>query len=176
MKADSMAKFIAAVEDAEITVWSAVTAPMVHWYNNPDQKQFIKHDGGDYIATARFNRQNEGPGKIELGYANLDDIHEVRTSGTPAQIKQVMEALGMTITDDDMNILIQINASEKDIVPPTGNYQTPSFVYLTQKQFDALTQKEKLKYEEEKHAWEQYLEEKEKKIGSPVQLTLGYPY
>ena len=41
MKSDSMAKFITAVKNAGINVWSAVTAPMIHWYHNPDQNQLI---------------------------------------------------------------------------------------------------------------------------------------
>lgn len=175
MKAGVLSSFISAVEDADIKVWSACIDTQVVYHHDPDNKNIIKCSG-DTVATVRFNRQNDGPGKVYMSCSDVEDIHEVRTSGDFNQIKQVLEALGISITDDDMKILVAINAAERDIIPPTGDYNGPHFVYLTEQQYDALSDDAKAKYDQEKEEWEEYLKVKEKTIHSPVQVTLGYPY
>ena len=175
MKSSEVTKFINAVKNAELTVWTAITDMSTHFWHNPDQNQLIFSDG-DTLAHVRFNRQQEGPGKVFLDYASVDDIHEVRTSGSPDKIKAILEELGMTVTDDDVKIIIRMSGAERDIIPPTGNYLGKDFIYLSEKQLERLTPEEREKYEIEKAEWEAYLKEKEKSIPGPLQVTLGYPY
>lgn len=175
MNSSDIQKFINAVQDAGLTVWTAVTDMSTHFWNNPDQNQLI-FKAGDGLAHVRFNRQQEGPGKVFMDYAAAEDIHEIRTSGSAREIKQILEAMGATVSDDDLKIMVAMQAAERDIIPPTGNYLRKDFIYLTEKQLERLSEEEREQYEIEKAEWEAYLKEKEKDIPGPIQVTLGYPY
>ena len=82
----------------------------------------------------------------------------------------------MTVTDDDVKILVRITGAERQIIPPTGNYNFKDFIYLSEAQLERLTPEEREQYENDKAEWEEYLKEKEKSIPGPLQVTLGYPY
>ena len=94
----------------------------------------------------------------------------MRAAGDYQQIVKFVERLGsISLNDDELKILLEIDKKNHDIIPETGDYNR--FHYLSKKQYEALSKEDREKYDKEKAEYE---EKKEKYIGqnSAASITL----
>lgn len=146
MKNDSMKKFMNAIEKANIDTWEAVTAIMTHFYNNK-----YSFNVADFNVNALYNfarpTNNSTPyryDQIVVKGASFDEVHEVRFGGSLEQVKKFIDAYGISLTDDQYKILVNINSNNYTLKPVQGDYLT--FEELSDAEIAALTAKEKSDY------------------------------
>lgn len=149
-------KFLKAVETAGITSYELDTDIGTHLYNNPDTA-IVKFDEATSsvvnLTDSRYGgSHNTYNGHIRAVVAHTDDIHEARIGGNRAQISSFLKAYGITLSDDELKLLITIDNSNVDIKPATGDYNR--FKPLTKKQYDELSPEEKKAYDAAKEAEE----------------------
>lgn len=166
-------KFIDAAGTAGIANYQFDTDLGSHLYNNDHAIiKFIDADEIVYnIRDSHFGgSHNSNHDPLQVVGAWCEDLHEARIAGTYSQIKTFLETLGVTLSDSDLKIMIDIENMNVDIIPATGDYNR--FSPLTKKQYDALTDEEKAKYDADKKAAD---EAKAKYIGqhSAASITLG---
>ena len=160
MTADQCQAFMSALEAAEVTNYSFDT----------DLSNHLRNDGVKSIAKPIYDkecivcfRSNKSYGgsqrafdsNIEFILADFGDVHEVRCGLDYKQAETFVEALGgIDLTEEEFNILLEIDGHNYNVNPITGNY-VDTFHYLSQKQLDELTPEEREEYEENKRAYEE---------------------
>lgn len=168
MTLTGMKKFMAALETAGIKTWDAMTdTGPTHYYNN-DVEFNLLDEGEEMLYTFCSSITNIDPfgeNCIVVKGSHLSDIHEVRIGGSLAEIKAFIEAYGMSLTEEQTKILININAKNYSLKPMTGDYLV--FEKLTNEQLAQLTPEQLAEYNE---ALAKY--EKKKAIRMPVQVTV----
>ena len=168
-------KFLEAVKSADIKVYEFTTDVGSHFYNDNKTRFVIpNHDLEAIIAIRPANFAGASfptyADKIQTVVANYGDIHEVRTAGSYEQIKNFVEAMGLSLTDEQAKIMLEIEHSNYDIKPETGNY-VDRFKYLSKKQYDELSDEEKKSYDSEK---EKYEEARKNYIGQNMAASISF--
>lgn len=167
MENSSMMKFMNAIDSAKIDKWEAVTAIMTHFYNNDTSFNIA-----DFNVNALYNfarpTNNSTPytyDQIVVKGASFNEIHEVRFGGSLEQVKKFIEAYGISLTDDQYKILVNINTNNYTLKPVQGDYL--KFEELSDSEIDALTDKEKSEYYQALKAFKE-----RNKMTSAVQVTV----
>ena len=148
-------KFMAAIKAAGITTYQFDTDLGTHLYNDGKNAIAIPDNNLEAVVAIRGNFGGSHPtyaNNVQLVLSDYADVHEIRTGGTSEQIRTLVENLGITLTEDQVKIVVNIDKGNYDIKPETGNYQR--FHYLTQNQYEALSDEEKAKYDSGKEAYE----------------------
>lgn len=157
MTSDQANKFMAAVEAAGIKTYEFDSDLCTHLYHDgnhaiakivPELGAVVAFRANDYGGAVPRYAHN-----IQVVVSDYGDIHEVRTAGSCDQIKKFAETIGVSLNEDDIKILLSIDKANYDIKPETGDYVS-RFHYLTQKQYNELSDDEKQKYDSEKEAYE----------------------
>lgn len=165
MNVDQCKKFMEAVEAAGIKTYQFDTDLGTHLYHDTVNAVAIPNHDLECVVAFRANQFNGSHGvyrkNIQCVMSDYGDIHECRTAGTFNEVMKFAEIMGVTLSEEDSKILLSIENNNNDIKPITGNY-VDKFNYLTQKQYEALSDEEKAKYDSEKAAFE---EAKQKYIG-----------
>lgn len=156
MTSEQCQSFLTAVESAGIKSYQFTTDTPSHLYN----------DGENHITKADFAKEcivafrsatiggsHNVYNGIQVVIADFADVHEIRTGGSYDQIKKFCESFNVELTDDEFKVLLKIDKQNYDIKPETGDYNK-SFTYLSSKQYEALSNKEKAEYAERKAAYE----------------------
>ena len=168
MTVESMRKFMDAVKAAGIMDWEVMTdtAP-THYYNNDVSFNVLDADNNMmYNFTQTITTVDPyGANQISVKGADLSDIHEVRFGASLEKVKAFIEAYGLSLTDDQLKILVKINGGNYNLKPATGDYLT--FKELTEDQIAALSPEEQARYQEALDAFN-----KRKNIQMPVQVTV----
>lgn len=148
MKLSTTKKIIEAMETAGIKVWDAIvdTAP-THLYNNDTQFNVLDEAEETLInfAPSIPNIDPFGYNNIVVKHTDLSDVHEIRLGGTLEEIKKFVEAYGIVLEDDQLDILIKINSKNYNLKPVTGDYLT--FEKLSEEEVAALSEEERADYE-----------------------------
>ena len=155
MTGEQTKKFIEAAKTAQIKNYQFDTDLGTHLYNNDHAfNKFVEADEIVYnIRNGKFGGSHNGTDRaLQVVAAWTEDIHEARISGTSDQISTFLKTLGVELSDSDLKIMVEIDKSNVDIIPATGDYNR--FVPLTKKQYDALSDKEKEEYDKAKAAEE----------------------
>ena len=168
MTVESMNKFMDAVKAAGIKDWEVLTdTSPTHFYNNDtsfnvlDEANNIIYNFSQTITTV----DSYGANQISVKGADLSDIHEVRFGASLEKTKAFIEAYGLSLTDDQLKILVKINGGNYNLKPLTGDYLT--FKELSEEELNALSQEERDRYQEALDAFNS-----RKKIQMPVQVTV----
>ncbi len=148
MNSSQASNFVSAMENAEISSYYFVTDMSTNFYH--DGKTAICKLNGDLLVNFRkpqypAYRTING---AEVMIADLADIHEARAIGTAEQIKEVASTLGVSLSDEEYAILLDIDKRDVDLVPATGNYI--EFVFIPKDEYDKLTDEQKAEYDEAK--------------------------
>lgn len=150
-------KWMAALNAAELTSYQFDTDLGTHLMNDGKNAIAIPVDEIEAVLAIRTNNlagsHNVYANNVQAVLSDYADVHEVRTAGTSDQIKKLVETLGVTLTDEQVKIIVEIDKRNYDIKPATGDYVN-RFRYLTQKQYEALSEDEKAKYDSEKKKYE----------------------
>jgi len=165
-------KWMAALKAAELTCYQFDTDLGTHLMNDGKNTIAIPLDDIEAVLAIRSNNlagsHNVYASNVQAVLSDYTDVHEVRTAGTSEQIKKLVETLGVSLTDEQVKIIVEIDKRNYDIKPATGDYVN-RFRYLTQKQYEELSEEEKTKYDSEKEKFET---EKEKYIGQNMAATI----
>lgn len=158
MTAEQSQHFISAIEAAGITKYSYNTDVSTAYYNDgktcfviPDYSlggiHAVKKNGFAGANGGHFEKD-----KICCYYfSDFGDIHEVRTAGSPDQIKAVLEGMGLTLDDEKVKILKWMEESTSDLKPITGDY---TFTPVSDKEYESMTEEEKVTYDRAKSLYE----------------------
>lgn len=166
-------QFLAAIDAAKIVSYQFSCDTGTNYYNDGDTKIAIPNYDLNAVIGIRSSHtagsHNIYAGNVQVMMSDFSDIHEVRTAGTSEQIRKFVETLGVTLTDEQIKIVINLDRPNNGINPETGNYLR--FRYLTQKQYEALSDEEKAKYDSEK---KEYEDNKEKYIGQNMAASITF--
>lgn len=168
-------KFLEALNSANIKTYEFDTDVGSHFYHDGKTRITIpNHDLEALIAIRPANFAGASfptyADKIQVVVSNYCDIHEVRAAGTCEQIKTFVESMGSSLTDEEYKIMLEIEHSNYDIKPETGNY-VDRFKYLSKKQYDELSDEEKKSYDSEK---EKYEEARKNYIGQNMAASISF--
>lgn len=165
-------KWMAALNEAGLTCYQFDTDLGTHLMNDGKDAIAIPIDDIEAVLAIRSSSlagsHNVYGANVQAVLSDYADVHEVRTAGSSEQIKTLVSKLGATLTEDQVKIIVNIDKSNYDIKPETGNY-VDRFHYLTQKQYEELSTEEKTKYDSEK---EKYETDKANYIGQNVAATI----
>lgn len=147
MTSSQASNFISAMEDAKINNYYFVTDTPTNFHNN--ENAIVKLNG-DLLVNFRKPQYSHyrSINGAEVLIADLTDVHEARAIATAEQLKQVADSLGVSLTDDEYKILLNIDKKDVDLIPVTGNYI--EFVFMTTEQYNALSDEEKAAYDDAK--------------------------
>lgn len=147
MTGNQISTFIGAVEDAGLKTFQLVTDMSTNLWNN--ESGIIKVDGDLVVAyrKALFQNTNTVNG-VEIVAADAADIHEARVMGPAEKIKEIGEALGAALSDDEYKMLISLDKQPVDLFPITGDYNT--FYFKTADEYAAMSDDNKAKYDKAK--------------------------
>lgn len=173
MNVDQCRKWMAALEKADIKSYQFDTDLGTHLYNNNVNAVAIpNHDLEAVVAIRSTNfggSHHNCIDNVQCVLSDYGDIHECRAGGTSEQILTLVKELGITLSDENAKIVIDIDKRNYDIKPETGNYNR--FRYLTQKQYEELSDEDKSKYDFEKDAYE---EKQKKYIGQNMAASITF--
>lgn len=149
--------FLAGCEEAGITTYQFNTDLGTRLYNNgvsgivkPDYTNecIVAFGRENYAGTARLYEAN-----VRAVVCDFVDIHELETAGSYEQIMAFASKFAIELSDEEKNVILQIDKKNYDIKPIQGDY-AHRFVYLSKKQYEALTDEEKAAYDEAKAKYE----------------------
>jgi len=141
MNATQCRAFLAGCEEAGITTYQFNTDLGTRLYNN-GVSGIVKP------GTARMYEAN-----VRAVVCEFVDIHELETAGSYEQIMAFASKFAIELSDEEKNVILQIDKKNYDIKPIQGDY-AHRFVYLSKKQYEALTDEEKAAYDESKAKYE----------------------
>ena len=151
MTGSQIQTILSAVESAEITSYQFITDNNSNYYNN--ESSFVKYNSGDDILYAIGLAPKMGMisdnRNIIINGADSESIHEFRTKGTYEEIKKLVDALSIDLSEDDQRLLLQITANNLVVKAPTPDYSN-IFHEVSQETYDQMTEEEKAAYDEAK--------------------------
>jgi hypothetical protein len=157
MTGDQTKNLINALDTAGIKNYEFRTDMMTHYYNNGDNA-IIKYNEADQMvynirSNSRGGYVKSNNGGFEIAGTWCEDIHEVIFNANYDQVASLMSNLGVELSTDETKLLININTTNYDINPQTGDYVS-GFHYLPPKEVEKLSPEEREKYEADKAAYE----------------------
>lgn len=163
MTKNQVSKIMSAIESAEIKNFLVIDDITTKIYNS--ENAIVKADLANEMfigikpnLTGGSHRRFDS--KIEVICMDFTDAHEFVVGADHQKIIDFVEQLGVTLTDEDKNLLIEIDNQNYNLIPPTGDYNR--FVPLTEEQYNRLSPEEKSEYDAKKQAYD---EEERKYIG-----------
>lgn len=157
MTLEQCKKFMAAVEAADMKSYE-FDCDTGSRYIHDGKTTITKVDyDANQVVSFRSNLTYGGStkqyeGNIEVICSNFDDIHAVRAGGSYEQVVKFIQSAGINLSDEEMKVILYIDKHNVDIKPETGDYNR--FKYLSKKQYEALSDEEKAKYDSEKDTYE----------------------
>lgn len=172
MELSTAKKFMNALKESGITNYQFDTDLGTHYYNNSNSIVAIDESECAAINIRKIFTTNTDPydRNLVVYISNFCDIHEARVGGTYEQIKKFIDAYGLSLTDDQLKILLNIDRSNYNIMPETGNYLAPEIKTIDE--INKLTDEEKEKYFKEIENYEKALEMKGLTQGAAAQITI----
>ena len=149
MTLEGVKAFLSACEAAGIKEYQFDTDLGTHFYHNTENSIIALDESKEiaYNFRTKINNINTSyDGRLYVQGAHLSDVHEVRFGGTYETIKKFIDAYGLTIPTEQLQILIKNDRSNYNLNPATGDYQ---FVKLTEEELNELSDEEKASYEAE---------------------------
>ena len=156
MDVNQAKKFMEAVEASGIKTYEFDIDNGTHLYHNDNAIAIPNMELEAVVAFRRNNYAGSFPvyaHNIQAVIAPFGDIHQVTTAGNYEQIKKFADVMGVTLDENDLKIVLNLDKANSDIKPQTGNY-VDGFHYISQKQYLALSDEEKAKYDSEKKEYE----------------------
>ena len=148
-------RILAAIEAAGIDKYMYTTDIPTHFLNDGKTAFTIADDDGvhAFFKNGFAGAHSYFPNETQICYyfADYGDIHEFKTAGTKDQMLAFINALGLSITDDQVKILKWMDAVRNDLKPITGDYK---FKKLSDEEYNKLTPEEKEKYDAAKKQYE----------------------
>lgn len=154
MTVNGVKAFLNGVKAAGITKYQYDTDLGTHYYNDPDAEAInVFDEKTETIVNFRSKVGNVSPyeAPICIFASDIGDIHEARVACTREQVEKFINAYGLSLTSDELKVILNINANNYSIKPETGDYK---FAYKTASEIAAMTPAEKTDYENRKKEYE----------------------
>ena len=150
MNKQQVSSLLGALETAEIKDYRVTSTTGYHLYNGCDRTGFIVDDpGNEVLHCVRHKSRAYGSepftGRAVVESLDYGDISEFVFGGGIKAIKDFFSAVGITLSQEQQELLVEIDGAHYNIIPETGNYHP--FKELTQEEYDALTEEEKAAYD-----------------------------
>ncbi len=159
MTSEALNKIFSAMDTAGIKEFEVLTdGSFIHMRNNDFDT--IKWDGSDLLICIRSEKSpgtTAFPGNVRVSTIHVDQVEEIRIGGDAKDMLAYLDALGFALEDDEKERVNKINAYNRSIIPPTGDYF--NFNYLTKEEYDQLTPEEKEEYDKALRRHESYKSE-----------------
>lgn len=173
MEASQVQKIMSAFESADIKKFAVTDDVTGHYYNNDNEvtvadmsnELFVNFKKGVHTGVNSVSED----GNVLMSMIPFIDTHIMKFTGTYNQVKQVAESLGLSLDDNQNNIILNIDKKNYDIKPATGDYVS-RFHYLSEKQYAELSEEEKAQYDAEK---KEYEDNKAKYIGQNMAASIS---
>lgn len=147
MTANQITKFLQAVEAAELKSYSFADDICSKYYNS-DNSICVYDENSSAIVSIRKTLNNGIADNNSLTFTVNDivDIRKAEVFGTYEQIKKFAEEYGLSLTDEQLQIIVKIDRMNNVVKPITGDYIN---VYhkLSEAEYEALSDEEKAKYD-----------------------------
>lgn len=146
MTKDQVENVLSACETAEIKKYMFVNDTPTIMRN--DENGVIKLLGELLVNIRRpiVSENGYDDNGVEFLGCDLPDVHEVRVIASYDKLKKFTDTLGVSFTDDELKLILEMDKSGVNLEPVTGNYI--QFKFKTQEQYEAMTDKEKEVYDE----------------------------
>lgn len=167
MNKAGMSKFLDAVKKSNSKCFVASTDLGTHLYNDNEHSIIVNDESTEILYCFSTPNASRASQKIQVLSACYDDIHELVFVGSYDEVKQFAKDLGLTLTEEQSKVLLNIKASNYNLKPVTGDYV--SFVKLTEEDIEKLSEEEKAKYQEQ---LKEYEENEKKRNKKPVQVII----
>ena len=142
-------KFMSAIESAEIKTFAFVD-DITAYYKNGESGVCVYDSAnkaivGIQLNTSGITAQSSNP--LRFMMADIVDIHRAEVQGEYEAIKKFIDAYGLSLTDDQLQVILNLDRSNTIVKPVTGDY-TVTYHKLSKEEYDALTEEEKKEYDE----------------------------
>lgn len=149
MNTNQVSKIMSAIESAEIKEYKVTSTTGYHLQSNPSSGVIIEDDANEMLHHIRAKSKVYGAepfaGNAVVESLDYADISEFTIGGGFAAIKKFFEEMGITLTQEQQEMLVKIDRSNYTIIPETGNYHP--FKPVSQEEYDAMTPEEKAAYD-----------------------------
>ncbi len=141
-------KFLSAVQTAELENFSFVD-DITCYYNNSSNGVVVYDEADKAIISiqGRVGGSASVSNPLKVQMADIVDIHRAEVQGTYEIIKKFIDAYGLSLTDDQLKVLITIDRNNTIVRPVTGDY-TVTYHKLSKEEYEALSDEQKKEYDE----------------------------
>lgn len=148
MQTNQITSFIDAVKSAGLKNYSFADDTNVVFYNN-DNSFILIDEAKETLINVRKTYVTGVPSSenpITISASDFLDIRRAEISGTAEQIKKFCESYGLSLTDDQLKIIVNIEGNNRILKPITGDY-TVVYHKLSKAEYEALSDEEKAAYD-----------------------------
>ena len=126
-----------------------------HLYNGFDSGIVINDKGNQILygisRKSRATGADPWEGNVTVKCSDYEIISQIDFGGTYQQILDALQAMGVSVTDEQRKFIVETSNKNYNVIPETGNYHP--FHELTQEEVDALPEDEKAEYEKRLKEW-----------------------
>ena len=174
MTSEQTKKTLEILKSLGITRYQFDTDLGTHYYNDNERNIATYSEEMDMIVNVRATlgygtKIYDEP--VMVFMSDPGDIHEFRFGADSETVKKFLEAAGLTLSKEDLQIIVNIDRNNVTIKPVTGDYVN-GFTELTEEQLEKLSPEEKKEYEEKLAAYEERKLKEGLTQGAAAQITL----
>ena len=149
MTTEQVTTLINAIKSANIKEFKVTSTAGWHLQNNPNSGIIIKDDSNEMLHCIRAKSKAFGaepfPGNAVVESVDYGDISEFTVGGGFTAIKDFFNNLGITLSQEEQEMLVKIDRTNYKVIPETGNYHP--FKEVSQEEYDAMSDEEKAAYD-----------------------------
>lgn len=159
MKLNQVKSFMDAAKSADIKKFAFFDDIGTMYHDDGERAFLLLNESDETLWNFRKALHSEALEGIAVIANNIDDIRRAEVIGSYDQIKTFINKYGLSLTDEQLKILLILDTINKEVIPITGDYHN-IFHKLSQEEYDALSPEEKAEYDE-------HVKEEEKRYALP---------
>lgn len=148
MQLNQVQAIMSAVNSLEIKEYAFLDDIQTRYYND-DRATIIVDEGREMLWNIRKTMPTENFGNtapvIIIGN-DFTDIRRFQIMGDAKLIRDFIDELGLTLTEDEIKKILILDNMNKEVMPLTGDYSN-IFHYVSKETYDAMTEEEKAEYD-----------------------------
>lgn len=158
MKLTQVKKFLNAAKSANIKKYHLLD-DIGSRFINDDNAVVLLNESDETLWNFRKPLSTESREGIVVNSNNIDDIRRAEIIADYDQIKKFIDAYGLSLDNDQLKILLNLNIINKEVMPITGDYHN-IFHKLSDAEYEALSP-------EDKEIYDAHVKEEEKRYDLP---------
>jgi hypothetical protein len=155
MTKELLTNFFNVVEEMKLKSYYICINSTWNRFINNGENSIVKYDGNETICCIKGEpTPSTSPfqGNVRAYVTHMNEINEFRVGGSYKDVKDFVEKMGFTLSDQDIKIMLEINNKNTKLIPVTGDYS--KFKKLTQEEFDELTPAQQEQYKKDYQIYE----------------------